>query len=106
MVIALADLKIVAKNNPFTNQRNEDVRGLHVTFLSGEPEQAKLQQIKTGQYGSDEYVVKGKAIYLCCPHGSGKSKLNNNFFEKKLNVTATTRNWNTITALVGIGEKK
>jgi uncharacterized protein (DUF1697 family) len=37
--------------------------------------------------------------YLYCPNGYGRTKLNNTFFEKKLGVGATTRNWRTVTTL-------
>ena len=43
-----------------------------------------------------------KAVYLYCPDGYSKSKLTNSFFENKLKVTATTRNWKTTTELVNI----
>ncbi len=36
----------------------------------------------------------------------GKTKLSNNFFEKKLDVLATTRNWKTIHALYEMAKKK
>jgi uncharacterized protein (DUF1697 family) len=37
--------------------------------------------------------------------GYGNTKLSNIFFENKLKVTATTRNWKTINELVYIAEK-
>jgi len=39
-------------------------------------------------------------VYLKLPHGYGRTKLNNAYFERKLGVAATTRNWRTIRALV------
>ena len=38
-------------------------------------------------------------VYLKLPHGYGRTKLNNAFFERKLGVAATTRNWRTVLAL-------
>lgn len=38
-------------------------------------------------------------VYLSLPHGYGRTKLNNAFFERKLGVAATTRNWRTVRAL-------
>ncbi|MFZ2097307.1 MAG: hypothetical protein WAV05_11790 [Anaerolineales bacterium] len=49
--------------------------------------------------GSDEFFPGEQAIYLFCPNGYGKSELSNIFFERKLGVLATTRNWNTVNAL-------
>ena len=38
-------------------------------------------------------------IYLQLPHGYGRTKLNNAWFERKLGTAATTRNWRTVLAL-------
>src|SRR6202008_1647475 len=91
---------IVLQNNPFINKRKEDVTKLHVTFLSAEPEKANIDKIKGGNYVADEFRVTGKTVYLFCPNGYGNTKLSNTFFENKLKVTATTRNWKTINELV------
>lgn len=53
--------------------------------------------------GEDEsYIVSEHAFFLYSPSGYGKSKLNNNFIEKKLCISATTRNWNTISKLISL----
>jgi uncharacterized protein (DUF1697 family) len=94
------ELETALKNNPFINKRKEDVTKLHVTFLSTEPEKALIEKIKEGNYGADEFITTGKTVYLFCPTGYGNTKLSNTFFESKLKVTATTRNWKTINELV------
>ena len=38
-------------------------------------------------------------VYLKLPHGYGRTKLNNAWFERKLGTAATTRNWRTVQAL-------
>lgn len=98
------ELITVLKNNPFVIKRKEDISKLHVTFLSKEPEFTDLGKIKNGSYNGDEFILSGKTIYLFCPDGYGRTKLTNNFFENKLKVIATTRNWNTINQLVEIAE--
>ncbi len=104
MVKESDELKVVLKNNHFVNDRKEDITKLHVTFLSGEPTKENIEKIKSGNYASDEYVFSGKAIYLFCPNGYGNTKLNNNFFESKLKLVATTRNWKTVNELVNLAE--
>jgi uncharacterized protein (DUF1697 family) len=41
-------------------------------------------------------------IYLKLPHGYGRTKLNNGWFERKLGTAATTRNWRTVVALAAM----
>ncbi|HEY5168870.1 MAG TPA: DUF1697 domain-containing protein [Thermoleophilia bacterium] len=38
-------------------------------------------------------------VYLKLPHGYGRTKLTNAWFERKLGTAATTRNWRTVLAL-------
>lgn len=102
IVKELGELTTIVKNNPFVNKRNEDLTKLHITFLSQEPEQINVEKIKGGQYQSDEFILIGSTIYLFCPNGYGNTKLSNTFFENKLKVVATTRNWKTTNELANI----
>lgn len=105
MVKTLSELKTVATNNPFVEDRHEDISKLHVTFLSQQAQQNYLEKLNTTQYAPDEFVIIANTIYLFCPNGYGKTKLTNNFFETKLKLLATTRNWKTVNELVNIAEQ-
>ncbi len=105
MVKELAELKAVAKNSPFANKRKEDPKSLHVTFLSNEPDKGAISALKGGVYTPDEFILSGKTVYLFCPEGYGNTKLTNTFFEKKLKVVATTRNWKTVHELINIAQR-
>lgn len=101
LVISKKQLITIFEENPFTKKEKIDITKLHVTLLNNFPELTAIQ--KTNElniYGKDQFNVLKKRIYLYCPTGYGKTKLTNSFFEKKLNVSATTRNWKTITKLV------
>jgi uncharacterized protein (DUF1697 family) len=89
----------VFTENPFLNQRKEDAEKLYVTFLSTEPADSEIKSLKGPAGITDEFILSGKEIYLFCPDGYGRTKLSNAYFEKKLKVTATTRNWRTVSAL-------
>jgi uncharacterized protein (DUF1697 family) len=41
-------------------------------------------------------------VYLRLPHGYGRTKLNNAYFERVLGAAATTRNWRTVCALADL----
>ena len=75
---------------------------LHVTYLSEIPENDLVKKLCDLDFGSDELIIEDRVVYLHCPNGYGKSKLTNNFFESKLKVKATTRNWKTVNKLVEI----
>lgn len=94
----------IIKSNPFLNRKNIDITKLHVTLLADEPAQANIDKLKDMHYEPDEFILCEREIYLYCPNGYGITKLNNNFFENKLKVTATTRNWKTMNELLSITE--
>ncbi len=91
--------------NPFTHGRSEDPASLYVTFLEALPENQAANPIKIPAGCADEFELSGGEIYLFCPGGYGNTKLSNAFFEKKLGLSATTRNWNTVNALVELASR-
>ena len=102
MVKQQLDFENVIHQNPFPN---EDLSKVHVTFLSEVPHPENCLKITSVNYTPDKFIVLGNTVYLFCPEGYGKTKLNNTFFESKLKVIATTRNWKTINELFNIADK-
>ncbi len=90
------DFRRVIEDHPF--QDEEPVRVL-VTFLDDDPDPSKLEDLSRYEDKVDQFAIGEREIFLFCPGGYGNTKLSNNFFEKKLGVTATTRNWKTVNKL-------
>jgi uncharacterized protein (DUF1697 family) len=97
------ELKEIIRKNPFPGEKNILADKLHVTFLSEVPEEERKQHLEKLSCGQDRFALAGKEVYLYCPGGYGNTKLSNTFFENKLKVTATTRNWNTVNKLLELG---
>jgi len=89
----------IAANHPFLTTGEEPLNQLYVVFLKELPSAEHLDSIKGFTHKDDVFMVKDDAIYLYCPGGYGVTKLTNNFFERKLKVQATTRNWKTVSKL-------
>lgn len=87
-------IKIIDRNL-FAGDPGKDPKTLHVSFLSAKPQPEDIQKLDEYTDEPNEFSLGGKAIYLYCPNGYSKTKITNNFLEKKLQVTATTRNWAT-----------
>ena len=92
--------KIIEKN-PF---KDDEVNKLYVTFLSEKPITLPITEIERIKDESEKFIISGKEIYLFIPNGYGRTKLSNDFFEKKLEVSATTRNWKTVNKLFEIAD--
>lgn len=93
------EMKHIISANPFLKEENIDVKKLHITFLSEIPDKENVESIEKIDFSPDKFVIHGKEIYLYIPNSYAETKLPNNFFEKKLKVKATTRNWNTVNKL-------
>ncbi|UII32438.1 DUF1697 domain-containing protein [Fulvivirga ulvae] len=100
------ELKHIIDSNPFLKGRDEDQGKLYVTFLAESAASENIAKIDARDFQPDEFKINGKAIYLFCPEVYGRTKLTNNFFERKLKVTATTRNWKTVNALLSMADEK
>jgi uncharacterized protein (DUF1697 family) len=86
-------------SNSFLNDKDLDQDKMHVTFLAKLPEKEHLEAISKYDYSPDRFEIVDKDVFLYCPNGYGTSKLSNSFFENKLKVSATTRNWRTVKTL-------
>lgn len=94
------EIQQVIDTNPMLKMQGMDVEKLHVTFLADVPKKEHIEKVLSYKYPPDEYIIAGKEIFISCPNGYGNTKLSNNFFESKLKVTATTRNWRTVNELL------
>jgi uncharacterized protein (DUF1697 family) len=94
-----SEFKRILLNNPFLNDQNVEKNKLHVTFLYQIPSAAAWEKLIIPSGIPDEFEQGNQEIYLYCPNGYGRTKISNSFFERKLGVATTTRNWNTVQAL-------
>jgi uncharacterized protein (DUF1697 family) len=93
------ELGRILEGNPFINAREEETASLHVTFLYQPPPVPALSRLLPPDGTQDQFITSESVIYLHCPHGYGKTRLSNTFFERNLHTLVTTRNWNTVKAL-------
>jgi uncharacterized protein (DUF1697 family) len=92
--------------NPYLGETGFDPSKMAVIFLHEEPSDIQIQKVKNIDYPPDRFNIIGKEIFIYCPNGFGRTKLYTNFFEKKMVVTGTARNWKTITTILKILESK
>ena len=100
MVRTLSDWKRIHAENPFTEVPVEEYNRLFVAFLDQEPKPANEEVLKGMQFETEEFVMAGREVYYYCRNGAGRAKLSNNLLEKKLKVSATSRNFKTVEKLL------
>lgn len=98
-------LRDIVTNFPFDHDPSTGNSQFHITFLSEIPDRILARNLEEASFLPDQFKLFGTTLYLCCPNGYGNTKLNNTFFENKLKVTATTRNWRTTLELLRMADQ-
>jgi uncharacterized protein (DUF1697 family) len=92
------EVRAILRRNPFV-KAGADPATLHVAFLPQQPARSAVAALDPGRSPPDEFVVKDREIFLRYPGGMGRSKLTNAYFDSKLSMTCTIRNWRTVQAI-------
>lgn len=106
VVIGKQNLQDCFQNNPFFKEPGADLKKLYVAFLSTELPEGIENQLNFNIIKPDELHIDSNRMYIKYAVSPAKTRLDQNWIEKKLNVTATIRNWNTITNLLSIFETR
>ena len=97
------ELARVVAANPLPEATDNGSR-FFVMFLDGRPDPAALAGLDPAAYEPDRYAVGPREIYLWCLEGLSNSELPKALSERRLGVTTTTRNWNTVTRLLAMAD--
>jgi uncharacterized protein (DUF1697 family) len=106
MVRTYEELIGLLSSNPFLGEPEFDPAKMAVIFLHDEPSSSQIRKVADIDYPPDKFKIVGREIHIYCPNGFGRTKIYTNFFEKKMGVLGTGRNWKTITTLINIAGKK
>lgn len=104
IIRTIDEMQAVINANPFTKEAGQMTEKLYVTFLDDEPALNAFDKINPFDFLPDKFKFYNREIYLDCAAGYGATKLSNSFFENKLKLKATTRNWNTVKKLLELAK--
>ena len=102
IVITTNELQEAIQINPYTETKG--IESICLTFLNKKPEADLINKIINLNFSPDEFQIKNQNVFIFCPGPYHKTKLSNQFFESKLKVRATTRNWKTVLKLLELSE--
>ena len=86
-------------------EKDIDTKKLYVAFILTTLQSTSMNDLKISQFKPDEASIDGNKIFIKYAVGAGKTRFDQKYIEKKLNVTATIRNWNTVTQLLKMYEE-
>ncbi len=102
LVLTLDEFDAVARQNPFATEASE-TKFLHVWFMREPATSANTARMGEFESGGEKFLLTNSAVYLYAPNGVGRSKLAGGM-EKCLGVSATARNWRTVSKIREMSE--
>lgn len=104
IVLTKEELQAVVESHPLVHLG--DGKNLYVTLLSHESAKEDVEVLMETMNDIDKHEVKHRVVYSYYGEGYGTSRRSNNFIEKILKVSATTRNWATMKAIMDLCDKR
>ncbi|TML33020.1 MAG: DUF1697 domain-containing protein [Actinobacteria bacterium] len=98
-----AQLARIVKRNPLGKAATNPKR-YQVSFLEKKPTAALVRKLEKVAAPAEQVVAAGREIYAWHPEGVARSKLWAALAGKRLGVTATARNWTTVTKLLELAD--
>lgn len=95
VVLSIQEVEHAIANNPYPEAQKEP-KSLHLFFLSESPASPDLAALKPLAAESERFTLRRRVLYLHAPDGIAHSRLATGV-ERQLGVTATARNWRTVT---------
>jgi uncharacterized protein (DUF1697 family) len=97
------ELADVVARNPLRAVAKNPSRYL-VTFLARKPDSGFARELAAAEVAPERVAVSGREIYSWHPNGIQGSKLAKLLGKRRTGVTATARNWNTVTKLLELAD--
>ncbi|NBC96383.1 MAG: DUF1697 domain-containing protein [Deinococcus-Thermus bacterium] len=103
-VIGVPELRRAVARNPYP-EATVAPQTVQLFFLAEAPDGEAEGRLADLAAPSESFVLDGRMLYLHAPDGIGRSKLVARA-ERLLSVSATARNWRTVTALLTLAEDR
>jgi uncharacterized protein (DUF1697 family) len=98
LAMDMTTINNILLKQPFVAQLKDNSKNCYYILLFDDIDISLMPTIPPES--QDRWQLVNQVVYLYCPGGYGDTKWNNNYFEKKLKVQATTRNHATMQALL------
>jgi len=93
LVMHKDNIEQILKNYPF---KMAEEKNQYFVLLYDKVDKLAAANFNKLEFSTEDFLISKDCVYLNCKQGAGKAKLNNNLVERKLKVTATTRNLRTL----------
>lgn len=95
-----SDLRRIVAEDPLRDVADDPARHL-VEFLPSLPGE-RLSSLDPSEFLPDRFAFGEREVHLYYPNGVHEARLTHALLERRLGVSATARNWNTVTKLLSL----
>jgi len=99
------EIEKILQESPYTKTEDLEAKRVYYALLKSSPDKESISNLTQEDYPHELFSIQNNCVYLNCLNGAGKAKLNNNLIERKLKVSATTRNHRTMLKLLELSEE-
>lgn len=101
---SIPELRDVVARNPFAKRPGLEPSKLAVTFFAEAPSRKARENVLKLKADPEDMRVDGREMYTYFPNGMARPTISWSVIERLLRVPLTSRNWNTVTKLLELGE--
>ncbi|NND79647.1 MAG: DUF1697 domain-containing protein [Maribacter sp.] len=94
------ELVNILKNNPFNDLDDLAANKIYFVLLKDIPQKRNIEMASIKDFENEQFFITPECIFVRYALGAGKAKCGVNYFESKLKVDATARNYRTMMKLV------
>lgn len=98
-----AQLSAAAQENPFTD--GFDLSRVHLVFTNDPAGADAVDALLREPLAGERFAPGAECFYLYLPRDAAKKRLNTNYLERRLNITATMRKLSVVTRLAELGRE-
>lgn len=99
LVRSINEIESILNNCPFSEEKKVNS---YFVILDEAPDNELTNEISEQVFPNEEFIITNNCIYIFYALGAGKAKLGVNWFERKLKITATARNYKTMLKLLSL----
>lgn len=99
------EIAAILQESPYTKTEDLEANRIYYVLLHDQPELEYIANLTQEDYPNELFSIGKNCVYLNCINGAGKAKLTNNIIERKLKVSATTRNHRTMLKLLELSQQ-
>ena len=104
VVRSRAQLAKIVERNPLKTVAKNPKR-YQVSFLERKPTREVVRRVEEAAVPPEQVVAIGREIYAWHPDSIGRSRLWTLLAGQRLGITATARNWTTVTKLLSLAQE-